>query len=219
MNNIHSLEIKLLIHRLDSVRKEMEFKNEKLDFVNNLFFKEIQINDDIILNEYIVEDEIEKENNIPINEEQITEEVNSGNTNEITIESINEKNIVDLPADIKKFFRKITVLTHPDKLKEEDPLKTEKLKFYIEVTKAADKYDIATILLIGYKLGLEIDVVENYTEYINREINKLSLQLKTVEYTNSWIWYHTSNINLRKIMIERIRNQIVASRKPKNNEK
>jgi hypothetical protein len=213
MANIQSLEVKMLIHKLDSIKKEMEFKNEKLEYVNDLFMKEITVND-----EPIIEDEPIVEENIPVEENKINEEVNSDSSEQSKEEVVNEvlesvKNKIELPPDIKKLYRKITTLTHPDKLEDSDSLKTEKLKMYLEATTAANKNNIAAILLIGYKLGLEIDVVENYTEYINREINNLSLHLNSIEYTNSWIWYHTQNESLKKIMIERIRVQMLKFRK------
>jgi hypothetical protein len=213
MSNIQSLEVKMLIHRLDSIKKEMEFKNEKLEFINDLFLKEISVNSDPIIEEEPLIDETQ-----PIDETQINEEINSGNTEQTKEETVKEvldsiKNKLELPSDIKKIYRKITTLTHPDKLDAHDPLKTEKLKLYLEATTAANKNDIAVILLIGYKLGLEIDVVENYNEYINREINKLSLLLNSIEYTNSWVWYHTPNESLKKIMIERIRVQMLKYKK------
>lgn len=210
MSNIQSLEIKMLIHKLDSVKKEMEIKNEKLEFINDLFLKEVSVNTDPLPEEGIQE----TVENVPIDETQINEEVNSGSTEQTKEETVKEildtvKNKIELPSDIKKIYRKITTLTHPDKLEDNDPLKKEKLKLYHEATTAANKNDIAVILLIGYKLGLEIDIVENYNEYINREINKLSLQLNSMEYSNSWVWYHTQNESLKKIMIERIRIQIL----------
>ena len=153
MSNIHSLEVKMLIHKLDSVKKEMEFKNEKLNFINDLFMKEISVNDEPIIDEVIIVDE----SNTPVDENQINEEVNSGSTEQTKEETVKEildsvKNKIELPTDIKKIYRKITTLTHPDKLENDDPLKSEKLKLYLEATVAANKNNIAAILLIGYKL-------------------------------------------------------------------
>jgi hypothetical protein len=214
MADIKSLEIKMLIHKLDSFKKEMEYKNEKLEFINDLFLREI-LGDDLSLSEKEI---VEVDENTPVEDNKINEEMNSGNTEQSKEETVKEiletiKNKIELPSDIKKIYRKITTLTHLDKLSDNDPLKDEKMKIYLDATTAANKNDIATILFLGYKLDLEINIIENYNEYINREINKLSLQLNSIEYTNSWIWYHTSNESLKKIMIERIKIQMLKHKK------
>jgi len=211
--DIRTLEINMLLHRYDSFKVELEFKNQKLDVINNLFLKEITKNLDTIEAPEVVEvlkDDIKKEKDVDVNTESKDEPINESveNENDIIDDEVDRMPKNELPSDIKNIFRKIVIMTHPDKLKHDDPNRANKIKMYLEVQKSAQANKISNILLIAHKLGIDIDVDGDYSESLSIEIKNLELQLKNIEYTTSWVWYHTPNYQLKTIMIERLRETI-----------
>lgn len=224
--SVKSLEIKLLLHKYDSLKTELNMKNEMLDVINNEFLQSV--------NEGI---DPKEENNQKNNKEKLSDskEVDiyknvSGNgesdnnkrkekKESKTSNNKNDNKNINLPNDIKKIYRKISVLTHPDKLKDDDPFKEQKMDYYIRVQESAKKNDISDILVIGYNLGIDINLENDYTKILNSSIKNMGVQIRQIEYTNSWIWYHSENENLKQIVIERIRNSIRKSKRKQNNKK
>jgi len=209
--DLKTLEVKMLLHKYDAYQIELDIKNQKLNAINDIFMKEIvkdvSISDvvDIAANE----SDDSKESPINENAENVQENVENAENENITDEDIDNEidrtPKIELPSDIKNIFRKIVLLTHPDKLKSDDPDRLNKIKMYLDVQKSAQENKISNILLIAYKLGIEIEVDGDYINSLTKEIGMLEIQLKTLEYTTSWVWYYTPNIQLKKIMIERVR--------------
>lgn len=224
--SVKSLEIKLLLHKYDSLKTELNMKNEMLDVINTEFIQTVnegiepkedkkQNEDQENLSDSKEVDIYKNGENSKSNDNKNEEKKNSNPPNN----SKNNNKNINLPSDIKKIYRKISVLTHPDKLKNDDPLKEEKMDYYVRVQESAEKNDVCDILVIGYNLGIDMNLENDYTKILNSSIKNMGVQIRQVEYTNSWIWYHSENDNLKQIVIERIRNSIRKSKRKQNNKK
>lgn len=209
-----TLEMNILLNKMSSLKTEIDYKNKKIDVISKGFYEEL--NKGLVIEEpepEIVEEKVEQK------EEGLKQDIKDGEDKIEDFSEIKDEYEVDkiikneLPSDIKNIFRKIVFLTHPDKIKNDDKEKDIKMKYYLEVQKSAQNNDIANILLIGNKLGVEIVVENDYKEILNREISNLELKSKNLEYTNVWVWYHTHNDMLKKIMVDRIRESLVKKHK------
>lgn len=220
--NIKTLELNILLNKYDALKTELDFKMQKLDHISQMFYvealKEIpqETENNNTLENDIKEGEDSSIDNI-INNEEINNEKSekSNNNNESINEPIEEekKGKNSLPIDIKNIFRKIVVLTHPDKLKDDDPYKSIKLKYYLDVQKAVETNNILLILLVANKLNIEYELENDYNNKINESISILELQLKNIEYTSGWIWYHSANDQLKNIMLQKFRETIQKSKR------
>lgn len=206
-----ALEMSILLNKMSSLKTEIDFKNKKIDVISKGFYEEL--NKGLVIEDEpeIIEEKVEQE--------ELKQDIKEGEDKIEDFSEIEDEYEVDklikneLPSDIKNIFRKIVFLTHPDKIKNDDKEKDIKMKYYLEVQKSAQNNDIANILLIGNKLGIEIIIENDYKETLNREISNLELKSKNLEYTNVWVWYHTHNDMLKKIMVDRIRESLVKKHK------
>jgi len=103
----------------------------------------------------------------------------------------------ELPDDIKKLWKSIAALTHPDKTKN-DPKKT---KLYLEAAKAVNEGSIDEIIRIA--IELDIEVPEASTASVNKlETIAKDLQQKISEAEMSvlWQWGNAKDADKQKIM-------------------
>lgn len=98
---------------------------------------------------------------------------------------VESKQAKELPEDIKKLWKTIALMTHPDRTKN-DPEKTE---LYLAANKAADEGHVDEILRIAAELNIEIPedspLVEEKLESIASE---LETKLKQAEDSVLWQW-------------------------------
>ena len=97
-------------------------------------------------------------------------------------------------------FKRIAILTHPDKLgnnskiEEEDKKKLEEL--YKQSNDASEEGDYDTLVKVAGKLGFD-DVTENEF-YLEKSVSKLSDKIKHLQNTYAWVWYHETNTEKRE---------------------
>jgi len=97
-------------------------------------------------------------------------------------------------------FRRIAILTHPDKLgnnrniEEEDKKKLEEL--YKKSNEASKEGDYDTLIMVAGELGFE-DIIENEF-YLEKSISKLDGKIKHLQSTYAWAWYHEKNIDRKE---------------------
>jgi len=123
-------------------------------------------------------------------------------TPKIPEESDVETIIPDTERDpaFKKLFRKVVVRCHPDKLSDKLTIlqKAEKKDLYEKAIKANDDYNWAMLIIVAIKLELELP--EEYYEYIENlksESVKVSEEIETIQGSVAWKWYHTESVEER----------------------
>ena len=137
-NKLFELELKKIIHEYKFLEIEEEWKNELIDSNKETFLRDISQNK--------VSTDVNKE-------EEISEKINP----EIDDDLVNKQ----MPDNIKKIYREIVKLTHPDKTEKMNN-RDELNDMYIKAKIAADEYDIYGLLVICDKLKIKwlIDISE-----------------------------------------------------------
>ena len=170
--------IKLLIDELVYLKSLFSLTKEKLDKIENDFQG---IVNDVINNKVELKDLINE-----IKEISLSESI------------INNSIIVD--NDTKSLYRTIVKKTHPDIIKN-DFLNN----IYINSTKYYDLGDSLELILICYKLDIEIDY-NKYEELIKKEISSYKEQIMFLENSMSWKWFNDGKNS--KWVLEHIKNII-----------
>lgn len=158
--------------------KELYNKKEKEYFIQN----ENSTNE-ITLDEYI--------------EEQASELSDSDDRVEEQVESD------DSVPNIKKIYRQIVKITHPDKVKNKGLN-----SFYIDATTSYNSNDYLGLYLIAVKLNLDITKQDVSLEQIEESINTERNKIKFIQSTYSWLWFNSDEAQREMIILAFIRNKI-----------
>jgi len=182
----NKLKLKILLNEINSLKNLYDSKIEQLDCIKMLFLEEY------------------KEKHIESKEEKIEETFNiNDDVFNIKEEKIKENKI---DKDIKKLYRSIVSKTHPDKQKEKNP---EYDKIYLDVVKSYENNDVVSILLIAYKMNM--DILNLNEELLNSIIdykNNLKKSVDIFDYNNLMVWFNSTDENFRKILEKKIKNQL-----------
>jgi hypothetical protein len=184
--------LRSLTHKVEHLRLEVEDRDETFKELEAEFMKELsELTDGSPMPEPQIPD--------PVPEQSAKVEVVGGDTpTEPAPESMVEgKNSEELPDDIKKIWKTIALMTHPDRTKN-DPEKTE---MYLAANRAADEGSVDEILRIATELNIEIPedspLVEAKLESIASELEN---KLKTMEGSVLWQWGQAEPGARKKIM-------------------
>lgn len=192
MNRLKDLEIKRLLKELDFIETDYEYRSEIvseadsefMDSINQFLSKNPELKD---LYDKKVTNRIEKTiKNIKNNEEQ-EEFINEEQSKEDDV-MINDKS-----PDVKKVYREIVKLTHPDKIKDK-----RLNNYYIKSTDLYNDNDKIGLYKICDELGIEYQIDENDTEIIEDKINTLKRKINFLESTFTWKWFNTKDEKSRE---------------------
>ena len=104
-------------------------------------------------------------------------------------------------------FKRIAILTHPDKLgnnskiEEEDKKKLEEL--YKQSNEASEEGDYDTLVKVAGELGFE-DIAEDEF-YLGKSVSKLNDKIKYLQTTYAWVWYHEQNTDKKENLKQHIK--------------
>lgn len=106
-----------------------------------------------------------------------------------------------LPKEIKDLYRKIMMVTHPDKVKNKINQK-EYEELYKKAVKAKSDNNKSEIIYIAYKLNIKevFNIDSEHFGNIKYNIAKYNIDIKNIENSPYWVWYYTDNESLRKII-------------------
>jgi len=101
----------------------------------------------------------------------------------------------ELPQDppLKKLFRKIVVLCHPDKLGVDLTVsqRAERLDLYSRAVEAHDQRNWALMVVVAIKLGVELPPeAEEQVESIEKRTQELEQRINDATGSITWQWYH-----------------------------
>ncbi|MFW6226345.1 MAG: hypothetical protein ACOC3V_05260 [bacterium] len=207
------IEKDLLLKDLDYVYNEVELKKDKLNSIMSLFMDEEpeiikksveeKIKETEKKSKKLEEDELKEKEKVESEEEKVEEEIIKDNTSEHRI---------DLPKDIKTLYRKIVMMIHPDKNKNKSNTELY-TTLYKRIIEAKNNNDKADILYVAYKLNIKevYDIEDDHFGSIKKKIKEKEMESNNLKYNSFWVWYHTDNKKLKKVMS----NQIVSSMKKK----
>ena len=197
MSKLKQLEVKKLLKELDFIESDFNYKNEIVFEADINFIKSVN---DLLEKHPLLKDVIDKKNNKrteSIFTEKVKEALEKDKEVEVLVEDepvefINEEivfNEVD-PKEVKmrKLYRDIAKLTHPDKIV------SEKLNdLYLKSTKFYKNSDITGIYYICDELGITYEIDEQDNKLIVSKIDNLKNRISFMESTLTWRWYHSEN--------------------------
>jgi hypothetical protein len=166
MDKLLELELKKIIQEYKLLEIEEEWKNELINSNKEKFLREISMN----------RTSDDKEEEIPV-------KIDPEKEPEVSNDSTNKQ----IPENIKKIYREIVKLTHPDKTRGKNN-RGELNDMYIKSKIAVDEHDIYSLLVICDKLEIKwlIDISEKKILEDNLVIKRE--KLKSMESSYIWKW-------------------------------
>lgn len=194
MSKLKRLEVRKLLKELDFIESDFNYKNEIVFEADSNFIKSVN---DLLEKHPMLKDIINKKNNKRVDlvfsdiikealdKDEILEE------EELVEEFINEEVVSEInPKEVKmkKLYRDIAKLTHPDKIV------SEKLNdLYLKSTKFYKNSDITGIYYICDELGITYEIDDKDNEMISNKINNLKNRISFMESTLTWRWFHSDS--------------------------
>jgi hypothetical protein len=194
MSKLKQLEVKKLLKELDFIESDFNYKNEIVFEADSEFIKSVN---DLLEKHPMLKEVIDKKNNKRVDSvfsDIIKESLDKDNEileEELVEEFINEEVVIEIdPREVKmkKLYRDIAKLTHPDKIV------SEKLNdLYLKSTKFYKNSDITGIYYICDELGITYEIDDKDNEMITNKINNLKNRISFMESTLTWRWYHSDS--------------------------
>jgi len=208
MSKVKSLEVKKLLKELEFIESDFEYRNEIISEADSNFINSI--------NEFLQNHPELKE----IYDNKVTEKINQ--TIEKTQKEIDEKLIEDELYDkveedsstdkkedqniskIKKLYREIVKLTHPDKVK------IKKLNdLYLKSTEYYDNRDLIGIYAVCNELNIPYEITDDDIKIILEQINSFKNKINFLESTYTWKWFNcVDELEKNQILINYIKLKI-----------
>jgi hypothetical protein len=198
MNKVKELEFKRLLKELDYIESDFEYRNEIISEADHEFLKSInnflqdhpalkKIYDDKVtekINQTIEKSQKESEKDTIDPFQQYESEIPEESQNFEVEEPKDEENNENV-SKLKKLYREIAKLTHPDKVK------VKRLNdLYIKSTEYYNDDNLIGILAICNKLDIEYEISEDDVNVISNQINKFKSKINFLENTYTWHWYN-----------------------------
>ena len=201
MDKLKSLQTRKLLKELDFVETEYEYTSEVVSEADTSFMKSLNS----ILEKYPdlkdkynkkLDETIEKNIKNKVESEDIKGEEVDPDIIEEKEEDIDESeeseeltnNKPQPSKKVKKLYREIVKLTHPDRVKDE-----ELNQLYIEATGYYDNNDKIGIYKICNELNIQYDIDEEDESFISVKIQELKKKISFLESTFTWVWFNTED--------------------------
>lgn len=194
MDNLFYLKSKMLLKELDFIESDWAYKNELINKIQNDFIIEVnKLLDYSNELKTIFNNEIDRR----INSLDILDKSDSDVV--VDDEVVSKKNP---QSDIKKLYREIVKITHPDKVSD-----ISLNKLYLTATQSYESGDFSKLYSICDLLSIEYSL-DNLDE-LQTKIDEFKLRIEYIEKTLPWIWYKTENKDDKtRILLDYIRKQI-----------
>lgn len=116
------------------------------------------------------------------------EKTDSSNSSEESQHEPEESDKPQPPAWAKKLYRKIALISHPDRMSEDFP--KEKLKkIFLETADAMSEGDFEKLLGFALELGIEEEEDDiSMLPLLKKRIDDLKLEIRGIESSPEWLW-------------------------------
>lgn len=197
MNKLAQLEIKKMMKELDYLVSELDYKNELFCDVDNKFIK--TVNDFLDQNcelRRAYDDKIDRrmKEAIRYHESRVDENGNYIPEEQVT----SEPEVKRASPKVKKMYREIVKLTHPDKV-DDDKLN----QMYIEASKFYEEDDLFSMYTMYEQLGISYEVEDNEIGILTEKISMLRQKIELLESTTTWVWYSANDEDFKRDMVLR----------------
>ena len=197
MNRLQFLQTKKLFKELEYMESDFEYRSEIISEADSDFIGKVNnfLEEHPKLKE-IYDDKIDT--HIQKNILKNTEEVIELFEEEVIEQEIFEE--VKLPK-VKKLYREIVKLTHPDKV---DQKSLNDL--YLTATKYYDRNDKIGLYKVCTELDIDYDLDDDDNQIIESKIDDLKRRIEFLESTFTWQWINTDSEKEKlEMMIQFIR--------------
>ena len=204
MDKLNNLHIKKLLKELDYIESDFEYRNEIISeadqqFINSInsflsFHPEIKELYDKKITDKINEtinkrtEELQKKEDDEKKTTENEQNTETSHENNQTLEEKEEDTETPERGKLKKLYREIVKLTHPDIIN-----KKTLNDLYIEATKSYDSSDIINIYKICTELNIEFEIEEGDKHSIIQKIDTLKGRISFLESTFTWKWHNSQN--------------------------
>lgn len=201
MDRIKFLQTKKLLKELDYIQSDYDYKNEIISEADSQFI----ININSFLDNYPELKEIYNKridaqiiNNIDT-KLNIDDTINKNNDNNTDITDIVVSD--NRPAHIKKIYREIVKLTHPDIVSDK-----RLNEYYIDATNSYNLNNEVAMYKICMDLNIDKYIEDIDSKVIEQQIVDLKNRISFLENTLAWIWLNTDNENdKQELLVKYIR--------------
>lgn len=194
MHNIKKLEIKKLFKELDFLESDYEYRNEVINAVDGDFIEEVNLM-------------LERNPELKTIYDEKYEVETVSEADDVIIHIDEEQQIMDRiesSPKIRKLYREIVKITHPDKV-------TNTI-FNSTYIKATEYYDInyeMGIYKICTELNIDYDIEDDYNNVIKSKINEYRNKINFLENTFTYQWYINEDVNIKnKLLLKFIENKL-----------
>lgn len=124
-------------------------------------------------------------------------------------ESLPEQSSAEKLADpeVKKMFKKIASLCHPDKLQDmSDGFEREKKQeLYAQARKALENNDVLIMADVASKLGVDVpEITEKQLKLTEKKIISIKKELSQIESTMVWHWFFTEDTTQKDNILKKL---------------
>jgi hypothetical protein len=201
MSKLKQLEIKKLLKELDFIESDFTYKSEVIQEADSSFIKTVN---ELLEEHPLLKEVFDKKINSKIDyifekkDEEIKEKIESSNEEEVFIEDdfVVVEKFVD--QKVKKLYREIAKITHPDKI---DNRKLNDL--YLRATNCYDNNDRPGTYSICDELDIDYEPDESDNQTISNKITDIKGKITFIESTMTWNWYHSDDEKAKEQMILR----------------
>lgn len=184
-NRLLELEIKKILQEYKLLLLDEEYKNEMIDINKAEFINEIN-----------------KKGGFPPETEgpKVEEEAPHIEEEEVEEEEEDEKTSA-LKESVKKLYRQIVKMTHPDKTMHKNN-KKELGELYIRAKKAMAAMDVYELLTICDKLDIEYKIDINQKVMLQDNLEKKKIHLKSLEESFIWLWINAKDAAEKEYIVD-----------------
>lgn len=174
-NRLLELEIQKILQEYKLLLIDEEYKNEMISINKGDFLKEINKKGG-----FPPEPEVPV---IPKEEEDKVEEASEVEEEDLVV----DEKTTFIKEGMKKLYRQIVKLTHPDKTMHKNN-KKELSDLYIRSKKAMASMDVYELLTICDRLDIKYNIDINQKDILEENLLKKKEQLKSLEVSFIWLW-------------------------------
>ena len=203
MNKLKELEIKRLLKELEYVESDFEYRNEIISEADHDFIGKVNI---FLEGHPELKELYDRKITETLNNNFIKKKEEINNINDDYLESNDIEEVIiftDKSPKVKKAYRDIVKLTHPDKVKKESLN-----NLYMKATNYYDNNDTIGLLKICYDLSINFDVEEEENLLIRDRINDLKNKINFLESTITWKWLESDDNEKNELMFNFIKMRI-----------
>jgi hypothetical protein len=180
-DKLKKLQIKKLIQEYEFLTTENEYRKEIIEDNRSLFMDTVGT--------------VRKTLNIPLPEPK---EPNNQEVKNDILEEKKPENVSNSTKNkVKKIYREIVKLTHPDRVNSE-----ELIEIYRKATIAADNYNVLELFQFCVELKIPIELDMEDIDVLNFLINTKKDNIKKIESSFIWLWLNAKNEEEKNKLVE-----------------